>query len=46
MNLLKIIGKSKKKKPKIAKDFVIPTSTLSAKIKKLRSYFKINKLNS
>jgi len=34
MNLLKIIEESEKNKPKIAKDFVIPASTLSSTIKK------------
>jgi len=34
MNLLKITEKGEKKKPEIAKDFVISASTLSTIIKK------------
>jgi len=34
MNLLKIIEKGEKKKPEIAKDFVIPANTSSTIIKK------------
>jgi len=34
INLLKIIEKCEKKKPEIAKDFVIPASTLSTITKK------------